>query len=586
MIRGVDEAAAKLLRVPRVGVVFVTVLIAHIAIALAVGPESWDDGFITLSFARTFAETGHIALTPVSEQVEGATSPLWFLLMAGVYAIGVTGFSWFHLASQLAAALCLAGAAVLFYRLIWPAVPRAAWWITLLVFLLGPVRSETGNGMEMSLLCLIVLGILVLLRDDDGRYWQATALLAALVPWVRLEATGYVIAGVLAVWVFSSPVNRRPLIAIIVASLVSVALLTVIRYLVFGTVVLTNTMIAKQMPPYSPPFPSPAWWGQQVDGLVFEPVVTALPAVVVFGILLGLSGQRLRDKIARLKSLVVARKVPLLVSFGLSYAIAFFGFTAVFGANIFTLPGRMGMSAMIVLVVAAAHSAVPPSDQTARTLPTRAKLAIAGLFLVPFVGLVAYDSTGMMVRVAQLVSDNPLFKVSAFSGFRANGEAMERVRVLLGIPKISVLFTDVGQPGLCCEKIEVLDFGLLTNRELTKTGWAGFPDYLRSKSPDLIQLHSSFTQESGITEDDYFRGNYTPVFVDNSLFYLRKDHYEKLKDMCAFEDAPRYFFFNGGEILTSQTDGPADSALRVDKDYLWSLNLEKYCRLPGSVTVG
>ena len=76
MIRGVDEAAAKRLRVPRVGVVFVTVLIAHIAIALAVGPESWDDGFITLSFARTFAETGHIALTPVSEQVEGATSPL------------------------------------------------------------------------------------------------------------------------------------------------------------------------------------------------------------------------------------------------------------------------------------------------------------------------------------------------------------------------------------------------------------------------------------------------------------------------------------------------------------------------------
>ncbi len=53
-----------------------------------------------------------------------------------------------------------------------------------------------------------------------------------------------------------------------------------------------------------------------------------------------------------------------------------------------------------------------------------------------------------------------------------------------------------------------------------------------------------------------------------------------------FEDAPRYFFFNGGEILTSQTDEPADSALRVDKDYLWSLNLEKYCRLPGSVTAG
>lgn len=585
MIKTSGAAATRRLPLRSAGGLFVTVLAAHLAIALAVGVEAWDDGFITLSFARTFAETGQISLTPVSEQVEGATSPLWFLLMAGVYASGVTGFYWFHFASQLAAALCLAGAAVLFYRLIWPAVPRAAWWITLLVFLLGPIRSETGNGMEMSLLCLIVLAILVLLRDDDGRRWQAAALLAALVPWVRLEATGYVIAGVLAVWVFSSPRNRRPLIAIIVASFLSVAVLTVVRYLVFGTVVLTNTMIAKQMPPYSPPFPSPAWWGQQIDGLVFEPVVTALPAVVVFGILLGLSGQKLRSKIARLKTLVLARQVPLLVSFGLSYAVAFFGFTAVFGANIFTLPGRMGMSAMIVLVVAAVHSVRLP-DQTPRPLPARSKLAIVGLFLVPCVGLIAYDSVGMAMRAAQLVSDGPQVKVLSFSAFRANGEAMDRVRVLLGMPKISVLLTDVGQPGLCCENLEILDFGLLTNSELTKTGWAGFPDYLKSKSPDLIQLHSSFTQESGITENAFFKDNYTPAFVDNSLFYVRNDHYLKLEDSCRFEDAPRYYFFNGGEPLTSQTDAPAASALQIDKDYLKSLNLEKYCRLPGSVTAG
>jgi hypothetical protein len=567
--------------VPSVRGIFVTVLAAHVAIALAVGLEAWDDGYIILSFARTFAETGHIGLTPVSEQVEGATSPLWFLLMAGIYASGVSDFFWFHFASQLAAALCSAAAAVLFYRLIWPAAPKAAWWITLLVFLLGPIRSETGNGMEMSLLCLLVLGIMVLLRDDDGRHWKAVAILAALVPWVRLEAMGYVVAGALAIWVFSSPRNRRPLVAIIIASVVSVGLLTVARYLVFGTVLLTNTMLAKQMPPYSPPFPAPAWWGQQIDGLLFEPVVTALPAVVIFLVLLRASRQRLGYKVSRLKSLILTRKVPLLVSFGLSYAIAFFGFTAVFGANIFTLPGRMGMSAMIVLVVAAVHSVSLP-DQAPRSLPTRSRLAIAGLFLVPCVGLIAYDSVGMAMRVAQAVNGSTQVKVLSFSAFRANGEAMDRVRVLLGMPRISVLLTDVGQPGLCCENLEILDFGLLTNSELTKTGWAGFPAYLRSKSPDLIQLHSSFTQESGITDDEYFINNYVPAFVDNSLFYLRRDHYEKLQDLCTFEDAPDYYFFNGGEPLTSQTDAAADSALHVDKNYLKSLNLAKYCRLPGA----
>lgn len=574
-----DNIAARRLHIHSAGGVFATVLAAHLVILLAVGLESWDDGYITLALARTFAETGHIGLTPVSEHVEGATSPLWFLLMAGIYKIGITSFAGFHIASQVVAALCSAAAAVLFYRLIQLAAPTAAWWITVLVFLLGPIRAETGNGMEMSLLCLVVLGILLLLRDDGSR-WPGVAALAALVPWIRLEATGYVIAGALAVWLFSSPRNRRSLVAIVLASFGSVAVLVLVRYLVFGTVLFTNTMIAKQMPPYSPPYPSAAWWGQQVDGLIFEPVVTALPAVVVFMILLRMSGQRLGEKFAALKSRAMARTVPLPVSFGLAYAVGFFGFTAVFGANVFTLPGRMGMSATLLLVVAAMSSVSLPESAGRREVPRGAKLAVVGLFLVPCAGLIAYDTIGMTMRVAQLVTDDERAKVYSFSAFRANGEAMERVRRLLDQPQISVLLTDVGQPGLCCKNVEILDFGLLANSELTRTGWAGFPEYLREQSPDLIQLHSSFTQESGITRDEYFTKSYVPVFVDLSLFYMRKDHYAQLENSCVFGPAPKYYFFTGGEPLSSQKGAPADSALHIDKDYLKSLGLTEYCRLP------
>lgn len=554
------------------------VLAAHLAIALAVGLESWDDGYITLSFARTFAETGHIALTPVSEQVEGATSPLWFLLMAALYKAGAQSFAVFHFASQVAAALCSAAAAVLFYRLIAPAVPRAAFWITVVVFLLGPLRAETGDGMEMSLLCLVVLAVVTLLRDDDGRHWQWLALLAALVPWIRLEATGYVFAGILAVWLLSSPRHRRPLVAMVVASLASVAVLTVLRYLVFGTVFFTNTMIAKQMSPYSPPFPSPAWWGQQVIGLVVEPLVTALPAVVIFLILVRISGRSVRDKMTALKTRTLAREVPVLISFPLAYAAAFVVFTVVFGANIYTLPGRMGMSALILLVVAAV-AAAPIPDQAYRPLPRGAKLALVGMFLVPCVGLIAYDTLGMGMRLAQLFSDSPAVRVVSFSAFHNNGKAAERVRNMLGLPQMSLLLADVGQPALCCRNIKILDLGLLTNNELTKTGWDGFPDYLRAERPDLIQLHASFTQESGITHDDFFTTNYVPVFVDDSSFYLRKDHYAQLQSRCDFVELPQYYFFMGGEPLTSQKGAPMDSALRVDRDYLKSLNLTEYCRL-------
>ena len=38
--------------------------------------------------------------------------------------------------------------------------------------------------------------------------------------------------------------------------------------------------------------------------------------------------------------------------------------------------------------------------------------------------------------------------------------------------------------------------------------------------------------------------------------------------------------FTGGEPLSSQPGAPVDSALRIDKDYLKSLGLTEYCRLP------
>ena len=148
---------------------FGSVFAVHTVIALMVGEVAWDDGYITLAFARTFAETGHIGLTPVSETVEGATSPLWFLLMAGIYKLGVTSFYGFHFASQLVAALCAAGAAVLLYRLIRPYAPAAAWWIAFVLMMLGPFRTETTNGMEMTLLCVVVLGIVNLIQRGRAR---------------------------------------------------------------------------------------------------------------------------------------------------------------------------------------------------------------------------------------------------------------------------------------------------------------------------------------------------------------------------------------------------------------------------------
>ena len=51
-------------------------------VCLLIGDNGWDDGAITLAFARTFARHGRVALTPRSEVVEGFSSVSWFLLNA------------------------------------------------------------------------------------------------------------------------------------------------------------------------------------------------------------------------------------------------------------------------------------------------------------------------------------------------------------------------------------------------------------------------------------------------------------------------------------------------------------------------
>src|SRR5262249_23947591 len=73
---GADEK-----RVPLLAILAVQSALLLAAIRL-VGAHGWDDSAITLAYARTFAETGRIALTPASEHVEGFSSVAWFGLNA------------------------------------------------------------------------------------------------------------------------------------------------------------------------------------------------------------------------------------------------------------------------------------------------------------------------------------------------------------------------------------------------------------------------------------------------------------------------------------------------------------------------
>ena len=550
---------------------FGSVFAVHAVIALAVGVVAWDDGYITLSFARTFAETGRIGLTPYSETVEGATSPLWFLLMAGIYKLGITSFYGFHLASQLLAALCAGVTAVLLYRLILPSAPRAAWWIGFLTLLLGAFRTETANGMEMTLLCVVVLGMMTLLQDRREQPVFGLVALAAIVPLIRLEAAGFVIAGAVGIALFSRQVRVGS--AIIASSLLSILVISYIRYVVFGTFGLTNTMIAKQLSPYSPPFGTPAWNFQSLVTILLEPVFTILPAVAVAFVLSRLSGVKAFSSIRQLGDSVTSRRLPARMSFGIAYAVGYLVFIFAFGSNYFAPLGRMGAAATLALIVVAAMAIPVPKSEPSRRMPRSGYAVIASVLVVA--GLLSQDLA--WIYMARLSTD-PKLAFNSTVAYRKNGEAMDHVRELLQQPSISVLLADVGAPSLCCERLEVLDLGLLANTELSKSGWGGFAGYLREKQPDLIQTHGVWSQESGIYDNADFVQNYTPVVVLDSLFYLRNDHFDRLKSRCVDASTSDNYFYAGLEPASSKKD--AKSARSIDKDFVDSLGLSAFCRLP------
>jgi len=230
----------------QLGIVFGLQVIMVAFIVLSVGLHGWDDGAITLAYSRTFAETGRIALTAASEQVEGFSSIAWFLINAFV-GLSHPSFEEAVLVSQVTAGVFLA-VATLFLWLIardLPLCPHTTLAILLVFSVFGPSVSEVANGMEMTLLTASGLALTYALYVRENRLLLTAAVVVFLT--TRFEAMFYY-AFLLAPLLF----HRRFPTFILLASfgLAVVGLQEAARYIVFGEV-LPNTIYAKMHYPYS-----------------------------------------------------------------------------------------------------------------------------------------------------------------------------------------------------------------------------------------------------------------------------------------------------------------------------------------------
>jgi hypothetical protein len=87
---------------------------------------------------------------------------------------------------------------------------------------------------------------------------------------------------------------------------------------------------------------------------------------------------------------------------------------------------------------------------------------------------------------------------------------------------------DVGGTALCCERLDILDSGLLTNPSLARRGYAGLAEYLNKERPEVIETHGLWSRDSGIYSVAEFEANYLPAIYDGTLFWLRHDVLQRL----------------------------------------------------------
>ena len=503
-----------------------------------VGPYGWDDGAITLAYAKTLAEHQLFALTPASEIVEGSSSLLYVFLIALLHKIIEFDFTDFILASQLIAfsAVC---ATLVFVLLSLKNAIQDSWYRCVIVLLLGTLpmfTAEVYNGMEMSLFAFLLFSLVV-------SYENKSRLIYFIIPWVlltRFEAVFYLSFAFVFMFIFDKK-NRTRIFYLGVLTLSIFVLITISRWLYFNDF-LPNTLWAKINPPYSP--------GESFH-LFKSSGITEFFDVHFFFIIVGITSLIPRILIRRNLDILSDLKFWLVISFSL--------FALLTGKN-WGYDGRMFLACLPLLLMIIADNLTLPIGFSSYSIinfrnykiKINQSVLVATVLIICLFG-VHYSNFALhkinlqtaleggyyqdrlpdplRTRVekhrSKTVSDPYWYGITP-QNYHITGIAVEKIRTLLDLKIITFMVPDVGGLGLCCENIRVIDSALLTNSFLAKQGYKEFEFYLSKIVPDIIETHGVWSELSRIYQSSFFQDNYVPIIFDNNLFWIYKPQAEKL----------------------------------------------------------
>jgi hypothetical protein len=462
--------------------------------------QGWDDAAITAAFARTWVDTGRIALTPGSQVVEGFSSVAWFLLLTPGYLIrGYPEFGLIWMKTLAAVFLLLAVERI--YRIAVREFCSREAGVVAAVLLAWCFTSdqEVKNGMEMNLAAFLLLLLFELLRKEEqrGRVVLASGV-GGLLLLTRFEMPfmlGLLFCGV---WVSSRRREDkvRELLWVMVAIGLCFGAIEIWRYHVFG-VWMPNTVYAKQWAPYVDRSSWVKMLGTRL-GALHEPVrVLRFPLLIALAV--GLRGIY-RKTIAWREFRRVHPAIWMLAG-------GCFLFEALIGQN-WGHAGRMVASMMPFLILAVVGVCwVAIGDRAVRAKVFMAMLVIHGAVWVRH----AIEPYG----IVSMATIEPV------------GIGADAIRVALGRERLVVMMSDVGASSLCCERLVVVDSGLLADATLARTGWGGLAAYFRRVNPEVVETHSFWARDAGIYEAGLLEG-YSIVASDGVRFFVRDDLYRKL----------------------------------------------------------
>jgi hypothetical protein len=130
-----------------------------------------DDAWIHQTYARNLARYGRFEYVPGLSSA-GSTSPLWTLLLAIGYLLGIPYLLWTYLLGGLSL-LWLVWAAMAVWRLLWPTLAAKDWLAGLTLALTWPLLWAAVSGMETLLFAALGMQIVVLyLREQRPGDWE------------------------------------------------------------------------------------------------------------------------------------------------------------------------------------------------------------------------------------------------------------------------------------------------------------------------------------------------------------------------------------------------------------------------------